>query len=448
MGRASPPAKHTGALDGQCKPVKVGTDPDGNCKAMDASTCGFTGVCDGAGQCAKYKAGTVCKAASCSGSTHTAQGVCGASGCAPGKTTSCDDSNACTEDLCDAKQVCVHKETGKACDDKDACTEKDVCGVAGTSKVYTGAAPGLWCVQGGSDVMTRTLHHRRVRHRQGCQTVAARDKTACAADGSKWCKPEPVRGGWRPRGVQPVLPAGTSPAWRRSRLLASDGAASDIFGFSVSIKATARWWAPGATTTRAPPGRPTSTRTKRLVESGGEAPERWRRGGRVRIPWPSTATPRWSARTARIPRAACQAPLRLCAPGERRLEARSKLVASDGAFGDSRYAVAVSGDYALISAFQDNDKARTQAPRTSSSDDLRPGRRAQAGRERRRPGAFFGRDVAINGKRALVRRSAGAGGAAYVYDNGKWAQAAKLVSKDIAGGDYFGRGVALDETSP
>ena len=68
-------AKHTGALDGQCKPVKVGTDPDGDCNAMDASTCGFTGVCDGAGQCAKYKAGTVCKAASCAGTEGGRGGV-------------------------------------------------------------------------------------------------------------------------------------------------------------------------------------------------------------------------------------------------------------------------------------------------------------------------------------------------------------------------------------
>ena len=48
---------------GTCQPVPGGrADPAGDCLAMAASTCGTTGPCDGAGQCATYPAGTPCGA--------------------------------------------------------------------------------------------------------------------------------------------------------------------------------------------------------------------------------------------------------------------------------------------------------------------------------------------------------------------------------------------------
>jgi hypothetical protein len=49
------------------------------------------------------------------------QEKCGPDLCDP---LSCDDNNACTEDVCDSKTGCVH--TTISCDDDNACTE-DVC---------------------------------------------------------------------------------------------------------------------------------------------------------------------------------------------------------------------------------------------------------------------------------------------------------------------------------
>jgi hypothetical protein len=70
----------TGEADGLCRPVKVGTDPDDECTAQAATTCGLDGVCDGTGACRKHPAGTVCGAESCTGSTHTPARTCNGAG--------------------------------------------------------------------------------------------------------------------------------------------------------------------------------------------------------------------------------------------------------------------------------------------------------------------------------------------------------------------------------
>ena len=185
-------AKHTGAADGLCKPSMAGTDPDSECKTMDVSTCGFTGMCDGSAQCAKYKAGIVCKSPSCLvGGSHQAAGVCGANGCVDGKTTSCDDGNACTGDVCDAAKVCVHTETGKPCDDKNACANKDLCGTAGNTKTYVGSAPSGFGVCSGTKVICddgNVCTADSCDQVKGCLKVSEKDGAACSQDGLKWCQ--------------------------------------------------------------------------------------------------------------------------------------------------------------------------------------------------------------------------------------------------------------------
>ena len=47
-------------VDGQCRPITAGIDPRDACPSEAASTCGKTGVCDGAGRCATYPDGTEC----------------------------------------------------------------------------------------------------------------------------------------------------------------------------------------------------------------------------------------------------------------------------------------------------------------------------------------------------------------------------------------------------
>jgi hypothetical protein len=55
----------TGSL-GTCTPVAAGdADPAAMCLAMSVATCGTTGACDGAGECASYPTGTMCKPSEC-----------------------------------------------------------------------------------------------------------------------------------------------------------------------------------------------------------------------------------------------------------------------------------------------------------------------------------------------------------------------------------------------
>ena len=182
--------KYTGAADGLCKPSKAGTDPDNECKTMDVSTCGFTGMCDGAGQCAQYPAGKICQAASCLGGTHVGAAVCAANGCVAGKKTACDDKNGCTEDVCDVAQVCVHKETGKACDDGSACTNNDLCSQPGGTNAYSGAAPDGFgqCVGKTVDCDDgNPCTKDACDPTKGCVASQLADTTSCGQAGVHWC---------------------------------------------------------------------------------------------------------------------------------------------------------------------------------------------------------------------------------------------------------------------
>ena len=77
-------AVKNGVGDGTCGPTLAGTDPDGDCTAMPASTCGTTGVCNGTGACELYAPSTVCAVPSCSGTVFTPAATCNGSGsCLP-----------------------------------------------------------------------------------------------------------------------------------------------------------------------------------------------------------------------------------------------------------------------------------------------------------------------------------------------------------------------------
>lgn len=91
----------TGAANGTCASVPNGQDPQNECAAQAASTCGTTGACNGSGACALYAAGTQCVAPSCSGSTTlTAADTCNGSGtCVDNGIVNCSPyvcaANAC-----------------------------------------------------------------------------------------------------------------------------------------------------------------------------------------------------------------------------------------------------------------------------------------------------------------------------------------------------------------
>ncbi len=61
------------------------------------------------------------------GSLCTTGDSCAGGVCLPGQTTTCDDKNPCTQDVCDPKAGCVSSPVGGACDDGNACTLNDVC---------------------------------------------------------------------------------------------------------------------------------------------------------------------------------------------------------------------------------------------------------------------------------------------------------------------------------
>ena len=93
----------TGQPDGVCSPIPAGEEPveTSGCAAEDASTCGETGFCDGAGACALYGADVECAAASCDSSGATPARLCDGMGtCGDAETTSCEPFAGCDGEVC------------------------------------------------------------------------------------------------------------------------------------------------------------------------------------------------------------------------------------------------------------------------------------------------------------------------------------------------------------
>lgn len=93
--------KLTGEASGTCAPVQKGLDPNDDCEAAAASSCGSDGSCDGKGACQKYEEGTPCGEGSCSGAMFTPGKICdGAGKCAAGGAAKDCGSSACTTSGC------------------------------------------------------------------------------------------------------------------------------------------------------------------------------------------------------------------------------------------------------------------------------------------------------------------------------------------------------------
>lgn len=111
-------AKKGGGTDGVCEPIAAGTDPDDECVARPAASCGTTGVCDGKGACQRYPDGTPC-----------------------------DDGDACTSGEVCAQGACTGKR--RACDPPDACHLPGVCDGQTGECVYALANPSDPVCNGG-----------------------------------------------------------------------------------------------------------------------------------------------------------------------------------------------------------------------------------------------------------------------------------------------------------
>jgi len=128
---------------------------------------------------------------------------------------------------------------------------------------------------------------------------------------------------------------------------------------------------------------------------------------------------------------------------------QAKLTASDGAASDRfGYSVSISGDYAIVGAYGD------QTSKGSAYIFLRSGTSwSQQAKLTASDGAandWFGNSVSISGDYAIVGAfydddNGSASGSAYIFkrDGTTWIQQTKLTASDSAAGDYFGYSVSI-----
>jgi hypothetical protein len=122
---------------GECNAVAAGNaDPHGACKMEAKETCGTNGLCNGVGGCAKYGAGTECRAGTCSSGSETPIATCDGEGtcqnampipCAPFQcgATTCRATCASNAD-CVAPNICTNGSCGKR-PNGQACTTANDC---------------------------------------------------------------------------------------------------------------------------------------------------------------------------------------------------------------------------------------------------------------------------------------------------------------------------------
>ena len=120
-----------GAL-GTCTAIPGGQDPQNECPAEAATTCGRAGGCNGTGGCRLHASGTSCGSQSCTGATETAGRTCNGSGvCVTGA------SAATARPTCAAATAC-----GTSCTSSSQCKAGHYC--SGNACVPFGAAPALY----------------------------------------------------------------------------------------------------------------------------------------------------------------------------------------------------------------------------------------------------------------------------------------------------------------
>ncbi|MBM43489.1 MAG: hypothetical protein CMJ36_00530 [Phycisphaerae bacterium] len=130
----------------------------------------------------------------------------------------------------------------------------------------------------------------------------------------------------------------------------------------------------------------------------------------------------------------------------------AKLTPSDGAANVFNGSVAISGDTALVGA--DGDDNGTDSGSAYIYQRQADGTWSETSKLLASDGAtydYFGSSVAISGETALVGAYSNDdngtnAGSAYIYErqaDGSWSETAKLTASDGAAGDYFGVGVAI-----
>jgi hypothetical protein len=161
-------------VDGTCGAIALGSDPDNECATDAPSTCGRTGVCDGAGACQLYAAGATCRASTgqcdvaetCpgAGAACPADGFASSSAHCTGSSQGgvCDNdaadhcsgaANTCVDAFQSASTVC--RASAGQCDVAESCTGAagacPVDGFASSSAHCTGSSQGGACDNDAAD---------------------------------------------------------------------------------------------------------------------------------------------------------------------------------------------------------------------------------------------------------------------------------------------------------
>ncbi|KAH8068715.1 hypothetical protein JL721_6578 [Aureococcus anophagefferens] len=129
----------------------------------------------------------------------------------------------------------------------------------------------------------------------------------------------------------------------------------------------------------------------------------------------------------------------------------AKLVASDAAADDwFGYSVAVSGDLVVVGALWNDDAGSGSGSAyvfRTTNDGASWTQVAKLVASDAAAGDSFGSSVAVSGDLVVVEDAGSDSGSAYVFrttnDGASWTQVAKLVASDAAAGDYFGDSVAI-----
>ncbi len=111
--------------------------PTGGCVQEAETTCGLTGLCDGAGECAQYGSDITCAGGTCSEGVVTGESACNGGGscvapdevtCDPYLTceaeacaTSCVSTNDCIDGFVCNGGACVEPAAGQDGDDDGGC---------------------------------------------------------------------------------------------------------------------------------------------------------------------------------------------------------------------------------------------------------------------------------------------------------------------------------------
>jgi hypothetical protein len=123
---------------GTCTALAAGQDPASECPAEAPATCGRSGGCNGAGACRRHPSGTVCAAASCSGSTLTGASRCNGQGaCVAAASSDC------------GRYLCSGAACGTSCSSSSQCKAGSVCAAPACVAPCSPESNGGFCARLG-----------------------------------------------------------------------------------------------------------------------------------------------------------------------------------------------------------------------------------------------------------------------------------------------------------